>query len=371
MPTPAELGYRMPAEWHPHAATWLTWPKDPETWPDRVPQVEEVFLQMMAALAPNEIVNLLVDDSATEAAVRARCLFPRAENIRCHQIPTVDSWIRDYGPNFLLSDKLQLAADSRKGTPTNENDKLKFIGQPLAYNDWIFNAWGNKYEELKQDDKIPARLESVLKVPRFGPGIVMEGGSIEVNGAGCVLTTEQCLLNPNRNPDLTRDEIERYLKSYLGVEKVLWLGEGIVGDDTDGHIDDIARFVSPNVIVCAVEDDPEDANYKLLQDNLKRLRTMTNADGRTFDIVTLPMPGVVGGSSTDKRNLDRLPASYANFYIANGVVLAPVFGHANDARAVETLQKLFSDRRVVTINCEPLVWGMGTIHCVSQQQPEP
>jgi agmatine deiminase len=371
MPTPAELGYRMPAEWHPHAATWLTWPKDPETWPDRVPQVKEVFLQMMAALAPNEIVNLLVDDSATEAAVRARCLFPSAENIRCHQIPTVDSWIRDYGPNFLLSDKLQLVANSRKRTPTNAKDKLKFIGQPLAYNDWIFNAWGNKYEELKQDDKIPARLQSVLKVPRFEPGIVMEGGSIEVNGAGCVLTTEQCLLNPNRNPDLTRDEIERYLKSYLGVEKVLWLGEGIVGDDTDGHIDDIARFVSPTVIVCAVEDDPEDANYKLLQDNLKRLRTMTNADGRSFDIVTLPMPGVVGGSSTDKRNLDRLPASYANFYIANGVVLAPVFGNANDARAVETLQKLFSDRRVVSINCEPLVWGMGTIHCVSQQQPEP
>ena len=371
MPTPAELGYRMPAEWRRHAATWLSWPKDPETWPDRVPQVEEIFLQMMAALAPNEIVNLLVDDSATEAAVRARCQFASAENIRCHQIPTVDSWIRDYGPNFLLSDKLQLVAVSRKGTPTNQNDKLRFIGQPLAYNDWSFNAWGNKYEELKQDDKIPARLESLLKLPRFEPGIVMEGGSIEVNGAGCVLTTEQCLLNPNRNPDLTRDEIERYLKSYLGVEKVLWLGEGIVGDDTDGHIDDIARFVSPNVIVCAVEDDPEDANYKLLQDNLKRLWAMTNADGRSFDIVTLPMPGVVGGTSTDKRNLDRLPASYANFYIANEVVLAPVFGHANDSRALATLQQLFPDRRVVGINCEPLVWGMGTIHCVTQQQPKP
>ena len=371
MPTPAELGYRMPAEWHRHAATWLTWPKDPETWPDRVPQVEEVFLQMMAALAPNEIVNLLVDDAETEAAVRARSSFPGVQNIRFHQIPTVDSWIRDYGPNFLLSDKLQLVADLRKGTPTNENDKLKFIGQPLAYNDWIFNAWGNKYQDLKQDDSIPARLESLLKVPRFEPGIVMEGGSIEVNGAGCVLTTEQCLLNPNRNPHLSKEEIEQYLKSYLGVEKVLWLGEGIVGDDTDGHIDDIARFVAPNVIVCAVEDDPEDANYRLLQDNLKRLRTMTNAEGRPFDIMTLPMPGVVGGESTDERNLDRLPASYANFYIANGVVLAPVFGHANDSRALETLQKLFADRRVVGINCEPLVWGMGTIHCVTQQQPKP
>ena len=374
MPTPAELGYRMPAEWRRHAATWLSWPKDPETWPDRVPQVEEIFLQMMAALAPNEIVNLLVDDTEAEAAVRARSVFPGAENVRYHQITTVDSWIRDYGPNFLLAEqssgKLHIVVDSVKQALA-EDDKVKFTGHSIAYNDWIFNAWGNKYQELKQDDSIPARLESLLKIPRFEPGIVMEGGSIEVNGAGCVLTTEQCLLNPNRNPHLSKDEIEECLKNYLGVERVLWLGEGIVGDDTDGHIDDIARFVAPNVIVCAVEDDPEDANYKLLQDNLHRLRTMTDATGRSFEIVTLPMPGAVGGTSTDNRNLDRLPASYANFYIANGVVLAPVFGHANDSLALGTLQKLFPDRRVVEINCEPLVWGMGTIHCVTQQQPKP
>ncbi|HEV7475662.1 MAG TPA: agmatine deiminase family protein [Pyrinomonadaceae bacterium] len=345
--TPSELGYRMPAEWHRHEATWLTWPKDPETWPDRVPLVEKIFLQMMAALAPHEIVNLLVDDEEAEASVRARLAFPGAENIHFHQIPTVDSWIRDYGPNFLINDKAQ-----------------------LAYNDWIFNAWGNKYEELKQDDAIPARLQSFLNLPRFAPGIVMEGGSIEVNGAGCVLTTEQCLLNPNRNPHLNQSQIEQHLKDYLGVEKVLWLGEGIVGDDTDGHIDDIARFVAPDVIVCAVEDDTEDANYKLLQDNLHRLQLLTDTKGRGFEIVTLPMPGVVGGTSTDNRNLDRLPASYANFYIANNVVLAPVFGRANDARTLETLQRLFSTRRVVGINCEPLVWGMGTIHCVTQQQPK-
>src|ERR1700730_10787979 len=233
MPTPAELGYCMPAEWHRHSATWLSWPKDPETWPDRVPQVKEIFLKLMAALAPHEAVNLLVDDEEMERSVRRRCAFPGAENIHYHQIPTVDSWIRDYGPNFLLNDK-----------------------GGLAYNDWIFNAWGNKYEELKKDDSIPARLESLLKVPRFEPGIVMEGGSIEVNGAGCVLTTEQCLLNPNRNPSLDRAEVEQHLKDYLGAQKVLWLGEGIVGDDTDGHIDDIARFVGPNVIVCAVEEDP-------------------------------------------------------------------------------------------------------------------
>ena len=348
MPTPAELGYYMPAEWRRHTATWLTWPKDPETWPHRVPQVQEIFLQMMAALTPHEIVHLLVDDEQAEQSVRSRCTFETTENIRFHQILTVDSWIRDYGPNFLINDS-----------------------GGLACNDWIFNAWGNKYEELKKDDSIPAQLKSLLNVPRFEPGIVMEGGAIDVNGAGCVLTTEQCLLNPNRNPNLSKHEIEQYLKKYLGVEKVLWLGEGIVGDDTDGHIDDIARFVAPDLIVCSLEDDSEDANYKLLQDNLLRLKKMTDARDRPFEIITLPMPGVVGGTSTDTRNLDRLPASYANFYIASNVVLVPVFGHSNDGRALETLQRVFPDRRVVGINCEPLVWGMGTIHCVTQQQPQP
>jgi agmatine deiminase len=376
MPTPAELGYRMPAEWRRHSATWLSWPKDPETWPERVPQVEDIFLKMMAALAPHETVNLLVDDETTEAGVRARCTFPGSENIRFHQIATVDSWIRDYGPNFLVSDTLQFVDEFGK-RPLNAKkpldeavDKLKCVGHSLAYNDWIFNAWGNKYEELKKDDSIPERLESMLNVPRFEPGIVMEGGSIEVNGAGCVLTTEQCLLNPNRNRHLSRVEIEQYLKNYLGVEKALWLGEGIVGDDTDGHIDDIARFVAPDVIVCAVEEDPDDANFELLQDNLRRLQAMTDVQGRRFEIVTLPMPGVVGGTSTGNRDLDRLPASYANFYIANGVVLAPIFGHTNDPRALRVLEKLFPSRRVVGINCKALVWGMGTIHCVTQQQPD-
>jgi len=345
--TPASGGFHMPAEWHPHHSTWLTWPKDPETWPDRVSQVEEIYLEMIGALSPHEIVNLLVDNDATERAIRDRVSPATIAQVRFHHIQTVDSWIRDYGPNFLIG-------------PNGMG----------AFNDWIFNAWGNKYEELKKDDSVPQRLEAFLRMKRFSPGIVMEGGSIEVNGAGCVLTTEQCLLNPNRNPQLSREEIEQHLKDYLGVSKVLWLGEGIVGDDTDGHIDDIARFVSRNTIVCAVEDDPEDANYEILQDNLARLRSMTDAGGNSFEIVTLPMPGVVGGASTSTRDLDRLPASYANFYIANNVVLAPVFGHANDVRAVETLQKVFPSRQIVPINCEPLVWGMGTIHCVTQQQPQ-
>ena len=347
-PTPAALGYFMPAEWQPHDSTWLSWPEDPLTWPDRVPQVEAIFLQMMAALAPHETVNLLVDDAETEALVRQRCVFSGAENIRFHQLPTVDSWIRDYGPNFLLN-RETIA---------------------LAYNDWIFNAWGNKYEELRRDNTIPTRLEPTLGVRRFEPGIVMEGGSIEVNGNGIVMTTEQCLLNPNRNPDLSRVAIENYLKNYLGVHQVLWLGEGIVGDDTDGHIDDIARFVAADTIVCALEDDPADANYELLHDNLRRLEKAKDLDGRNFEIVTLPMPGVVAAANDNSpRALDRLPASYANFYIANNVVLAPIFGHDNDQRALDTLQKLFPTRRVVGINCEPLVWGMGTIHCVTQQQP--
>ena len=346
--TPADYGFYMPAEWRTHAATWLSWPKDPLTWPDRVPIVQEIFLEMIAALTPHERVNLLVDDQDTELLVRTRCTFPAAENLRFYQIPTVDSWIRDYGPNFLVNDRGE-----------------------LAYNDFIFNAWGEKYTELRRDDAIPSQLEAKLGIPRFEPRIVLEGGAIDVNGRGCVLTTEQCLLNKNRNPQLSRDQIEQYLRDYLGVTKVLWLKEGIVGDDTDGHIDDIARFVSSNTIVCAVEEDPLDANYEILQDNLRRLDEMTDANGQRFKIVPLPMPGFVAGSTdATERNLERLPASYANFYIANNVVLAPVFGHSNDERAIETLQSLFKNRRVLPLNCEPLVWGMGTIHCVTQQQPE-
>ncbi len=338
--TPAALGYAMPPEWARHEATWLSWPKDPVTWPDRVPQVQEIFLRMIDALAPHEAVHVLVDTDDVAAGVRARMTWPHAANVRVHVVPTVDSWIRDYGPNFLTR------ADGAR-----------------AFNDWGFNAWGEKYDALMADTRVPALLEPIIGLPRFTPGLVMEGGSIEVNGAGVVMTTEQCLLNANRNPHLDRAGIERALCDYLGVRQVLWLGEGVAGDDTDGHIDDIARFVSERIVVCAVEEDPSDANYHVLQDNVRRLEKARDPHGRAYEVVTLPMPGPVMADN------DRLPASYANFYVANQVVLLPVFGHANDRRAQEILASLFPDRRIVPINCEPLIWGMGAIHCVTQQQP--
>jgi len=334
----------MPAEWHRHAATWLTWPKDPVTWPDRVPQVRTIFVRMMELLAEHEVVNVLVDDEDARRDVEQRLTWPQAKNVRLHLVPTVDSWIRDYGPNFIIRND-----DAQDGR--------------VAFNQWGFNAWGDKYETLKADARIPSLLAPTLAMPRFEPGIVLEGGSIDVNGAGVVMTTEQCLLNANRNPKLTREEIEQKLRDYLGVRDVLWLGEGVAGDDTDGHIDDIARFVSADTIVCAAEEDPTDANYHPLQDNVRRLQLAHDQNGRKFNVITLPMPGRVMADN------DPLPASYANFYIANNVVLLPVYGHANDQRAVDILQPLFPDRRVVPINCEPLVWGMGAIHCVTQQQP--
>ena len=339
--TPFELGFQMPPEWYPHAATWLTWPKDPVTWPDRVQAVQSIYLQMIALLSENETVHLLVDDEEAEQSVR-RQLLPAARRDRMvfHRVPTVDAWIRDYGPNFLLG--------------PNET---------LAYNKWIFNAWGNKYDELKKDNDVVDRLETLARTRRFDPGIVLEGGSIEVDGAGVCMTSEQCLLNANRNPDLCRDEIEKRLKDYLGVERLLWLGEGIAGDDTDGHIDDIARFASPGVILCAVEEDPADPNYKPLRDNYQRLSKATTPSGVPYQIMSLPMPCVLSEKE------ERLPASYANFYIANGLVLVPTFSHLNDAKALEILRRVFPGRKVVGLDCEPLVWGMGALHCVTQQQP--
>ncbi len=343
---PSDLGYRMPAEWEPHEATWLTWPKDPLTWPDRVEAVQEIYARMFEALTPGEKVHLLVDDEAAECEVRRKLAGKKikAENFLLHRIPTVDAWIRDYGPNFLLREEQGAQAT-------------------VAYNDWIFNAWGEKYESLMADDVIPERLAPLLNMPGFRPGIVLEGGSIDVNGRGTVLTTEQCLLNKNRNPRLSKAQIEDYLKNFLNVRHILWLGDGIAGDDTDGHIDDVTRFVAPDTVVTVVEEDPADENYRPLRDNLKRLESMSDETGKALRIVTLPMPGTVQSDE------GRLPASYANFYIANAVVIVPTFAHPNDERALATLQSLFPDRKVLGLPAADLVWGMGAFHCLTQQQP--
>ena len=342
--TPAALGYRMPAEWAPHAATWLAWPHNEETWSGRLSQVQNIFLAMIEALHQEETVHLLVNDAATEAQV-GRLIRERGfddRTIHLHEIPTADAWLRDSGPIFLTGAGPQ---------------------SPLAVSAWRFNAWGGKYVDLQADAGLSQRIASRLGVPCFEPGIVLEGGSIDVNGGGVCLTTEQCLLHPNRNPDLRRADIERHLRTTLGVCHVIWLGRGIVGDDTDGHVDDVARFVGPDTVVYALESDPQDANFAPLQDNFRRLQAATDEGGRPLDVVPLPMPGHVGSPQ------ERLPASYANFYVANGVVLVPTYDHSNDDRALRTLQDLFSGRRVVGIPCEPLVWGLGAIHCVTQQQP--
>jgi agmatine deiminase len=343
-PTPSSLGYRMPAEWEPQQGTWLAWPHDPVTWPDRLPHVEDVYEQWIRALARQQRVDLLVDPGDEEQAVRKR--LQGVKNVAYHAMEHADSWIRDYGPTFLV-----------RGAPGHRE---------LAYVDWIFNAWGDKYDALLPDDRIGAWLEPVLKMPRFEPGIVMEGGAIDVNGRGTVLTTEQCLLNPNRNPHLSRARIEQALKDYVGCTKVLWLGEGVEGDDTDGHVDDIARFAAPDVVLAASEPDPASPNHAPLQENLRRLRGMTNEAGQPLQVVELPMPGRVADDEGEA-----LPASYLNFLLANGLVVMPAFGHANDARAQRILERAFPGRTVLPLPGADLVWGMGTFHCLSQQMPAP
>ena len=343
--TPTGQGFRMPAEWEPHAATWLAWPHKEASWPGNFGPIPAVWAEMVRALAPHERVNILVNDAAATADVRRvlRAAGVAEHNVVLHEIVTDDAWARDHGPTFVTRD-----ANGRR---------------ELAAIDWIYNAWGGKYPPWDHDDVVPQHIAARLNVRLFSPGIVLEGGSIDVNGCGTLLTTEACLLNPNRNPQLDRAQIEQVLRDHLGVRHILWLGDGIVGDDTDGHIDDLARFVDPCTVVTVVEENRSDENYERLRDNYERLQRMTDQDGRPLRVVSLPMPAPV------EYDGQRLPASYANFYIANGVVLLPVFADPNDARAAQTLQELFPQRRVVGINARELVWGLGAFHCVTQQQP--
>jgi agmatine deiminase len=335
----------MPAEWEPHEATWLSWPHKEESWPGAFEPVPAIFVEITRHLAESELVRINVADQ--DAAARVRELLRRGgvnlDAVRFHLIPTNDAWARDHGPVYVI----------------RETGGLR----ERAIVDWGYNAWGNKYPPYDLDDVVPQRIAEQSGEMLFQPGIVMEGGSLDVNGRGTLLTTESCLLNPNRNPDASREQIEWYLREYLGVNRILWLGEGIVGDDTDGHIDDLSRFVGPDTVITAIEADPTDENYRALRENLARLELMTDQDGRKLRVVTLPMPGPIYFDG------QRLPASYANFYIANRTVLLPTFRHENDVRAIEILQGLYPDRRVVGIDCTDLVWGLGAVHCVTQQQP--
>jgi agmatine deiminase len=344
--TPAQLGYRMPAEWEPHHATWFTWPR-PEgiSFPDKFETVPPVYAALIRELVEVEEVNINVWHGEMEAGVRERLTRHGVPlgRVRFHHFPAYEPWCRDHGPIFVVREQ----AGRRE----------------RAVVDWAYNAWGGKYPPFDLDDAVPQHVARLRGVPLFSPGIVMEGGALDVNGCGTLLTTTSCLLNPNRNPHLTRPQIEQYLRDYLGVTNILWLGDGIVGDDTDGHVDDIARFVNPTTIVTVVEEDPADANHAPLQENLKLLRTMRDEKGRPLRVVELPMPGVV------EHQGQRLPASYANFYIANGLVLVPTYRHPNDARALEILQREFPERRVIGIDSTELIWGLGSFHCISQQEP--
>ena len=322
-------------------ATWLSWPR-PEgiSFPDSFDRVMPALRAMIEALIESEQVCINVCNDSHEAEVQSVLRGLPVEGITFYRVPTNEPWCRDHGPIFLTRD----------------------LEPRLAVVDWDYNAWGNKYPPFDLDDVVPTRLAQILNVPAFYPRMILEGGAIDVNGAGALLTTESCLLNPNRNPNLRREEIEQRLRDFLGVREILWLGDGIAGDDTDGHVDDLARFVSERTIVTVVEDDRHDENYAPLQENLARLREMKIC-GRSIDIVTLPMPKRI------VREGLRLPASYANFYIANSCVLVPIFADPADELALSILRECFPGRRVVGINCRELIWGLGTFHCLTQQQP--
>jgi len=340
--TPAALGFRMPAEWEPHAATWLTWPHNEETWPGRLDEVEACYAAVVDALLPSERVVVLVADAGVEARCRRRLAGRCPELLR---VPNDDAWMRDHGPIFLVR---ELAPGRRERAACG----------------FRFNAWGEKYPPWDRDAKVARRVAEAVGGRFWAPGIVLEGGSIEVDGAGTLLTTESCLLHPNRNPTLDRADLEATLRAFLGVERVIWLGDGIAGDDTDGHIDDLARFCAPGRVVAVTEPDPADENHAPLAENLRRLRAARDAQDRPLQVWELPSPPALWSSDGD-----RLPASYANFYVANGVVLMPAYDPGTDRLAQSVLERAFPGRRVVPIGCRDLVLGLGALHCVTQQQP--
>ena len=339
--TPASLGYRMPAEWEPHAATWLSWPRrETISFPGSLDRVLPTLRAMVEALTESEPVCINVCNGAHEAEARAVLDGLPMECITFYPVPTNEPWCRDHGPIFLTREK-----------------------EPkLAVVDWDYNAWGGKYPPFEADEVVPTRIAELLELPVYYPRMILEGGSIDVNGGGALLTSEGCLLNKNRNPEFSREMIEARLREFLGVTEILWLGLGTEGDDTDGHIDNLARFVSERVVVTVVEQDRASANYEPLQENLRRLQAMT-VKGRSLEVIELPMPARM------VREDLVLPASYANFYIANTVVLVPTYAQPNDRLVMDMLGQLFPDRRIVGIDARELIWGLGAFHCLTQQQP--
>lgn len=341
--TPKSLGFRFPAEWEKQEALWLSWPHKEESWPGKIETVYAPYSAFVKAVAENQKVRINVADEDMKAFALKYLSEAGAnlDNVEFYFNPTNDAWCRDHGPAFVI----------------NEDRGEK------AVVDWGYNAWGGKYPPYDLDDVVPTRIANHFGHKLFNPSIVMEGGAVEFNGAGTVMTTEACLLNPNRNPHLNKEQIEQYLLEFYGQKQVLWLGDGIVGDDTDGHIDDITRFVNEDTVLTVIEDDPKDDNYQLLQDNLALLKKMKLADGRKLNVITLPMPKPVVYED------QRLPASYANFYIANRVVVVPVFNDDNDEKALAIIQQFFPDRKVIGINSVDIIWGLGSFHCLSQQEP--
>lgn len=342
--TPRNRGFHMPAEWEPHEAVWISWPHNANTFPD-IPAVEQAYYEFIRQVHGSEKVEVFVPSAIVHRRVRARLreMNVSLEQVTLHTNEYSDVWIRDYGPTFVVSRALGKMAMVR----------------------WNFNAWGGKYDDQVRDGKMPQVMNRRLGLPLFEPGIVLEGGSIDTNGRGTVLTTRACLLNPNRNPSLSADEIEEKLREFLGIEHVIWLNDGIAGDDTDGHVDDIARFVGPSTVVCAYESDITDENYTALHDNYEILRQSCDQEGRPLTVVKLPMPKKVTDSDGQ-----RYPASYTNFYIGNAVVVVPLFADPNDTMALRIIEGLFPARSVVGINARAMVEGFGTFHCGTQQQPK-
>ena len=345
--TPARLGYSFPPEWHPHRATWISWPR-PEgiSFPGRYDLAIEDIARLVRVICAREQVHVNVPNDNYQKIVREFLSKRRVPMRRVvfHQIPTNECWTRDHGPAFVLR--------KRRGRTQ------------AAIVDWGFNAWGGKYPPYDSDDAVPTRVARELKLPVFNAKIVMEGGAVDFNGEGTVLTTTSCLLNKNRNPGLSKARIERYLKDYYGQRHVIWLGDGIDGDDTDGHIDDLARFIDARTIAVAIETNKRDKNYAILRRARNAIDALRDQDGRPFNVVELPMPRPIAYEG------QRVPATYMNFYFVNGALLVPTWGQpARDRKAMAILQKHVKNRRVIGVDCRNLIWGLGAIHCLTQQQP--